>query len=113
MEEFENAMGGSWGDSGERNFGDIQPMEALDQIFTVSSSVGLENISEDIRTQRIMETVVKMSESDLRIWASKMASDSSIEEKPKNTDDYLKIARGLQNFCSRYFGGGGKKQVIH
>src|SRR5665647_1032175 len=103
MEEFEKVMGGSWGDYGEKIFGDVQPMKALNQIFTVSTTVGLENISEDIRTQRTMETVAKMSESDLRIWAGQMASGSSTEEKPKNTDDYLKIARGLQNFCSRYF----------
>ena len=113
MEEFEKQMGGSWGDYGINNFGDIQPMEAFDYIFTVSMTTGLESLTiDDTRTKRTMQVIARMPESDLRIWASQMAASSGTEEKPKNTDYYLERARSLQNFCSRYFGGEGKKELI-
>jgi|ERR1035437_5006417 hypothetical protein len=113
MEEFERSMGKSWGDYGQENFGDIQPMEALDYIFTLSVTTGLESLPENPRTNRTIQTVAIMSESDLRIWASKMATDSSAKEKPKNVNYYFERARSLQNFCIRYFGGEQKKDVIH
>lgn len=113
MEEFEKVMGGSWGDYGINNFGDIQPMEALDYIFTVSVTTGLESLVEDIKTKRTMQAIARMSEYDLRIWASKMATDSGAKEKPKNVNYYFERARSLQDFCSRYLGGKGKIEAIH
>jgi len=112
MKEFEKVMGGSEGDYGQENFGDIQPMEALDQIFTVYGTTGLENLEENTKMRRIIQTVTGMSESDLRIWASKMATDSNIKEKPQKVVDYFELAHSLQNFCIRYFGGKEKKEIV-